>query len=286
MSWNFPYWVTRDDPVGTRHQDGQLWECGPGANSGGNDNIFTNELTVIGAFYIRTGWTDTSTANALHSIFSVGKQSAGVVWFNVIEVSGTQRLRIFAQDLVASTQRYDILIGDEDGTNWIQSDKWYSYAISVSNTAVSFVVNGSTTPKKTETTNSPGTLSMNDANVRYWLHGPTAAWGALDPSTITTVHGSSMLLGPMAIDANYVDWSSSTNRDRVFDANGDLIYPGDNGSKWFGSYSTSANFTPDVFLPNGAPVNDLGSAGLDWEDAPFGSSSWKNAPGGLRDQLP
>jgi hypothetical protein len=173
-----------------------------------------------------------------------------------------------------------VSLGDEDGSNDIQDDKWYQMAISMSGSQLQYAVNGSTTPTVTITADTPSTPVL--STDRIFLHGGTATANS-DPSGFTT-QWPSLLFGPMAMYTTAIDLTSSTVRDRIWDANGDFKNPGEDGSLWFGD--TYGDVQPEYYFINGAPVWQKGTNTVVWAARDGGSSggNGNTMPGGLRKQ--
>lgn len=283
-TWNFPCWTTMDrGPLNPRGDSGTLWEVGPGGNESSNTQPFTNSITAIFSFYIRTGWTDISTL--FQSFFSIGYSGAADSAFrmDLFSPSTDPQVRIVGYDTAVSTKRYDLRLGDEGGINWLQADKWYQMGVSMDGSEMTFCVNGVTTPKRTIVTDAAGALNMDRNSERIWLHGPQASWGIA--ANNITEQWPSMVMGPAAFGTVALDFNDAAVRARIWDSNGDFINPFENGSGWFNDdYTISSGFMPNYYLTDGSPRYLKGSDTQQWEAVGGGTGNHFHAPGGLRKQ--
>lgn len=280
-TWNFPTWQCRDKGPGFTRAD---------AGSGFSTYQvvhqalpFSSAMTGIFSFLAESG--KVADAGQQQFITSIGYQGsptyANFGLDMVMNQTLTSFFRLTFYDHNAAAMRYLWSVGDEDGVNWLQYDKWYQVAFSVNASRLQVVVNGSTTPKVTKTTDAPGTLNLDQGDERWWHTGPVAAWGLSD-GQVAFILGlwPSVVLGPSAWEATAIDLSDQTVLDRIYDADGNFKNPGENGSLWFNdTYTTSTGFKPDVFMLDGSPRFDNGSFGLTW-GALSGSKS--PYPGALR----
>ena len=284
-TWNFPCWTTMDNgPLGgTRGNSGTLWEVGPGGNESSNTQPFTNSITAIFSFFIRTGWTDISDLRQV--LFSLGYSTATEPAFELALALGgsTPIMQAKAYDTAAATVRGDVRLGDEDGTNWIQPDKWYQVGVSIDGSSFTYAVNGVNTPKLILPVDAPGTLNLDRNSERIWVHGPQASWGIAANNII--VHWPSMVMGPAAFGTVALDFNDAAVRARIWDSNGDFINPFENGSGWFNDdYTISSGFMPNYYLTDGSPRYLKGSDTQQWEAVGGGTGNHFHAPGGLRKQ--
>jgi len=279
-TWNFPCWQTADaGPNATpRNNIGMAWIVGPAHVT---TQPFTNTITCIFSLLMRTGWT--SMDGGAQGIFSIGQQGGASAAFHLqlTRSSTDPELTILAWDVPGGLQRYNIGLGDEDGTSWLSADKWYQFAISINPTGIVYAVNGSETAKAVETTKIPGNINVDNGNDRVWVHAPSAAWGVSEPSLINT-NWPSVILGASAWSTAYLNLSSQSVRNRIWDSNGDFKNPGQNGSLWFGdAYGADV---PEYYFLDGSPRFQRGSDTQLWANGGGGHGANDNAPGGLRKQ--
>jgi len=282
-TWNFPCWQCRDKgpnatPPATRAT------AGGGFGVEGVTLPFTNTITGIFSFFCETG--KVADAAEAQMISSIGYQGAGAfagmeirLQMDATTPSNCFVLLLF-YDWSGAVLRYSFKVGDENGTDWLKFDKWYQMAFCATITELTVVVNGSTTPTLTKSTDNPGGLNLDASTERWWHNAPSAAWGAADTTAIAA-WWPSCVVGPSAWESTSLDLTNQANLDRIFDADGNFKNPGENGSLWFNdTYTTAGGFKPDVFLVDGGARFDNGSYGLTWL-AKTGAG-WSSCPGGLR----
>ena len=274
---------------GPRGAHGMVWAIGPEVST---LQPFTNTITGVFSIFLRSGWSDvTHTLNQnLTSFGSPGVASWGLKIVLAPGVGGSD-LSIFAYDMVGTAARNQIHLGDEDGVSRIQADKWYQVAFSMSASAFSYCVNGSTTPKATVVSSTFGDLNLDYGNERWWYHnGVTANSGRRtvlsNEQLLVTSGWPTFIVGAAAWSTTYVDWTDATARARVFDTDGNFKNPGENGSLWFGD--TYSSVIPDFFFLDGSPRIDNGSYNAtipqSWQSANGGGAGSTTSPGGLRKQ--
>jgi len=283
-TWNFSTWQLNDcGPLFTRGRGGQLLSTGPGAFGGASAQPFVESFTYIFSFFARTGWSaDFSSSQYL---FSMGRRGVNTCLdiILVMDTAGTSELTLVARNGSSFTTRYLIDLGDEDGTSNLAFDKWYQCGVHMSDTTISFALNGTTTPKTTTTTNSPGSLALNtDPELIFLYAGPASHNASVgDPGALTSGYPS-VIAGPFALSTQVLDFSSSTVRGRIWDANGDFKNPGENGSLWFGD--TYGDNIPNQYSHDGS-IRALKENTMVWRQFNGGSPGNNNFPGGLRKQL-
>ena len=296
-TWNFPCytcndWGSFDRPGGaggTRGAHGMVWAIGPEVST---LQPFTNTITGIFSFFLRSGWSDVShtLTQYLTSIGGRGQSSWGL-YVRLTGGSGGSNLEIYAYDVVGGTARNQVQLGDEDGVSLIQADKWYQVAFSMSSSAFSYAINGSTTPTVNVVSAVNGDINLDTGSDRWWLmNGTTANSGKFtvtnaDQLTVQS-NWPTFVVGSSAWDTNYIDLSSATVRNRIFDTSGNFKNPGENGSLWFGD--TYGDAIPAFFLLDGSPRIDNGaynaSVPQSWTYAAGGGAGSVTVPGGLRKQ--
>lgn len=289
MTWNFPTWQCNDwpqDPVG-RGRKGAVFTLGPGSRASGTTNPFAQEITGVFSFLIRDGWTDVSGLD--QGIISIGNYNSGFtsgiigLWAYLVDSGTTPGIRIQMSSTVSGLGRYASKFGDEDGASWLQTDKWYQVGFSANDSTWTYVINGSTTPKESVIANNPGNIDLNDdlAQSRIWVGGPKCNINFTNPQFHTSDYPS-MVLGPAAWLNTYTDFSDATVRARIWDANGNFIYPGEDGSLWWGD--TYSENRPLFYFPVGVPWDDQGTHGETWrlEGGGTGDDGCWGAVGGLR----
>jgi hypothetical protein len=284
MSWNHPNWQDRDKGPGfTRGKESICLQVN------GQTLPFSSAMSGIFSFLIRSDYTaDSSTETGADPMFlwSIGyKHSSGGINAASASVFNREASNRFVQfrfyDESSTTNRYIYSIGDEDGVSWLSPDKWYYVAFSATATEFRYAVNGSVTPKVTVTDNTPGALNLLLNGERWWW-GDGAGRDWFTAGEI--LNGwSSLLRGPAAFDGRELDLSSATVRDRIFDSNGALKHPGENGSLWFNdTYTTESGYAPHVYQPDGGPRMITGSSGLTFETNGGGGAGFSSAPGALK----
>ena len=266
-TWNFPCYTCNDwgsfdmegGAGGERGAHGMVWAIGPEVASSPLQP-FTNTITGIFPIFLRSGWSDVSHTLIQH-ITSIGGLSAAN-WGIDINLGPGGWLNVFAYDMGAVTSRHQVQLGDEDGVSQIQADKWYQLAFSMSSTNFSYCLNGSTTPLVNVISAVDGDLNLDYGNDRWWWHaGRTANSGLrteLDNEMIFIEDGwGTYITGAAAWDTNYLDLTSATVRNRIFDEDGNFKNPGEDGSLWFGDeYGVN---TPDFYFLDGSPRKDNGT---------------------------
>ena len=285
-TWNFPCWTTRDKGPGeTRNTTGNIFELGPGTIfAPGTTLPFTTEITAIFSVLIRSGWT--STDGATQGIASVGKRSAADSSFRMstndnASSGGRPAINIVGWNEAAATVRYDIHLGDENGTDYMWFDKWYQIAVSINASGIVYAVNGTNTPKRLIATDNPGVIDMDGGSPRAWMLGAFA--NNSQASTATVLIGwPSMIFGSSAYYSEYIDLTDSAVLNRIYDSNGDFRNPGENGSLWFGD--TYGETIPDWYFTDGTPIHQKGSDTQEWAGVAGGGAGFSSCPGGLRKQ--
>jgi len=281
-TWNFPTWSTGENTLNTppQNQRGDGFEFGPASWPNVTTQPFADSFLMIGAFFIRTGWSAATGTSAKHGYVSIGVNSGALHLSVGVE---NEKLRLTAGDRAI----YDVFLGDEDGTNWIQADKWYQFAVSMDGSGISYAINGTDSPKKIVDANSPAALSLDASTERVWFHAPLANWaGDFNPiqaNSPPNLGYPSLVFGPCLMDSsNTLDFSNSATLNRIFDTNGDLKYPGKDGSLWLSDSYGSVQ--PDFYLPGGSLWHNEGTWGGSYEYHAGPSGSPTNHIGGLRKQ--
>ena len=278
-TWNFQCHQPQDDGPDNppRNSTGTLFSVGPTATQ-----PFTDEITSVFSFLVRSGWT--SQDDAGQGLFSIGVAGGHEsVGYYFGQSGSTPNMIFYIRNGSTGTMRYNIRIGDEDGINWLQDDKWYQFAISANSSRIQLACNGTTSPKTTVITNSPGSLNMNVIQDRIWMTSPSASIGtASDPIALTTLWPS-VVLGPAMHRTTAIDLTDSAVLGRIFDGNGDFKSPGENGSLWLGD--TYGDVIPEYYFPTGVPYHNLGSDTQLWKTWDGGAPSTKTPIGGLRKQF-
>ena len=277
LTWNFPCWQHRDrGPDFTRCSGGMLSECGPGAQTPAAQP-FVNDITLIFSFLFRSGWSDFLLPQGLFGLGIPGLFTENPpLSLGILDVGGGDMvLRTISRDTDANVERYNIELGDEDGTNWITEDKWFQVGISFNATKFSYCVNGSTTPKANKVIDAPGTPNFGAGSERLVI-GQAAANGAASPLLITS-SWPTCVVGTAALHNTALDFDSTAVRDRIWDAAGDFKNCGEDGSLWFG------NVGPSIFLPDGSARFATGSFPVTWI-ARNGPGVLVTVPGGFKKQ--
>ena len=274
-TWNFQCHQTQDfgPDGGSRQTEGTLFEV--------ETQPFSSEMTSIFSFLIRSGWT--SQDDAKQGLFSIGVNSGIESVGYAFNKSGTTPLMLCSfKDGTAGTQRYSIGIGDEDGINWLQDDKWYQFVVSANASRIQYACNGSTSPKANINTDSPGFLNINTGFERIWMTSPPANTGSTDPISLATIWPS-VVIGACVHYSTAIDLADSAVLGRIYDTDGNFKSPGENGSLWFGD--TYGAVIPEYYFPTGVPYHNLGSDTQNWNTWDGGSPSTKTPIGGLRKQF-
>jgi hypothetical protein len=274
-SWNFPCWIPHDQgPSFTRNRWGQSWQSSP--------TPFSSSITAIFGFLIRSGgWT--STDGEPQTIGSIGYKGATEAAFRLtLNTYGRTGQRpsigLIAYDTFASDYRYNINLGDENGTDWLDFDKWYMCAVSINNSECTYAMNGTNTPKVNITTNNPGDLNLNNNSDRAWMLGPNAAFN-LDDTILATTEFPTVIVSPAAYSTGYIDLTNADNLSRIYDSNGQFKNPGIDGSGWFPS-----SRQPEYFFVNGTPQFQKGSDLTPWVCERGGGAGFGTCQGGLKKQ--
>lgn len=281
-TWNFSTWVLNDSgsafPRGTA---GQLLTTGPGAFGGALAQPFSSSFTYIFSFFARTGWS--ADFSSQQFLLSMGLRGVGtsIDIKLIMDTAGTSELILIARNGSSFVKRYDFQLGDDDGVSDLAFGKWYQCGVHMSDTTISFALNGTTTPKTTITTNAPGALELDFGDELIFLYAGLASHNASagDPGDLITGYPS-VIAGPFALSTQVLDFSSSTVRDRIWDASGNFINPGENGSGWFGAYNANI---PDQYSHDGS-IRALKENTMVWRQFNGGSPGNQNYPGGLRKQ--
>ena len=296
-TWNF----SCDWRVGLGEDEGGF---GPGATgtharisngASGYLNPFTDAITVIFAFRIRSkiDGNGTSDAGESQSLIAIGDYNTAAGSFEsgrnhgfLIQLfhrrsgvgSGTSELQVFASDRTGlNPTRHNAIYGDEDGSSWLQMDKWYQMAISASASGVQVALNGSTTLTNTVTTSAPGNLNLqaNDQLLLNSLATGNLAW------PINNLGGQfghrSFITGPVLFDDAAIDLSDAATLARIYDADGNFKNPGQNGSLWLGDAYDDR--VPLIYLPDGWIRRDFGRGGYTYNE---NSDNNDGEYGGLR----
>jgi len=279
-TWNFPCWQCKDEfpATGTAGQHGNYWLPG----SLGSDHVFTTDITCLFSFLAREGWTaDTGIAQFIMSIGSSNINAVDWLSFYVVNTAGVIKFHISSGNFTTSTYRYQFILGDENGTGWMTYDKWYQIGIVMNDSGISFVVNGSTTPTQTITTNNPSTLPLwSPSTGRLILTGPSAIDGR--PLYAAVPYQPSVVLGAAAYAARSIDLTDSVVRNRIWDTDGNFKNPGEDGSLWFSD--TYGNSGPEYYFADGTPRRQNGTNTQLWNTGWVSSGGYCSVPGGLRKQ--
>ncbi len=291
IEWDYPCYQYIDDSTeltiqSPRNTHGMFWSLG---SPHPTTFPFTDEITLFFSFLVRSGnWSAVDTIDNRHGILSMAKAGASHSACNaglLLNPSSPFRIQVRFEDNVANATRYDFQIGDENGVDWIQTDKMYQVGISANATRFQYVVNGSTTPKVIVNTDSPGALQLGDAT-RYWVGHNGAAWGhtpilnnPLDYSPVTSGF-STLLTGPMMAHSTAIDLSDAAVRARIWDEDGNFKNPGEDGSLWYSD--TYGLVKPFNYFLNGSGNRDNGTSGQRWIAGARGQ--WWGFPAGLKKQ--
>jgi len=290
MTWPFSTWQTGDVSNGTQPPDntrGIALQWGPdvtlpAVHPSATVQPFTDRLLLIGSFLLRNGWSNTTTGG--HGMFSIGVRANDLLaWAVIGGGASARRLQLFAS---RGSTTYDIRLGDEDGSSWLQVDKWYQYGVMMTGTEITYAINGTTTPKLTIATNSPKALILNPGNESVTYQSPNANAGDnYDPiSAMPSSNYPSLLFGPCLIDSETtLNFNDTATRDRIWDTDGNFKFPGKNGSLWLGdSYN---DVRPDYYFANGSAWHNYGTYN-DGDIALFSAngSQFTGHPGGFRGQ--
>ena len=246
---------------------------------------FTNTITGIFSFFLRSGWSDVS-ETLIQNFTSIGGAGAAS-WGFYVALNGA-KLEIYSHDVTAGLARHQVQLGDEDGVSWIQPDKWYQIGFSISASAFTYVINGSTTPYVNVVSAVNGNLNLAAGTDRWWLHnGVKANAPNLTSQQITIPSGwPTFIVGAAAWSTTYIDWSDATARGRVFDTDGNFKNPGENGSLWFDDDYDSV--VPEFYFLDGSPRRDNGTYNASipqaWAYSAGGGAGSITSPGGLRKQ--
>ena len=253
----------------------------------GANQPFTDTITGIFSFFLRFGWSDT--AGTISQIFtSIGNNSGtknGLIIY-LGAISGEYKLIIETNDASAGTARHEVYLGDDNGTDWIQFDKWYQVGFSISPSGFSYAVNGTTSPTATVISSSNGNLNLSGSSRIMHLSG-AAANSALNSANLLLANANwpTFVVGASAWSSTYIDWTNATARGLVFDADGNFNNPGENGSLWFGAYDA---IVPEFYFADGSPRTDNGfhnaTIPQNWAASSGGGAGSRTAPGGLRKQ--
>ena len=298
-TWNFACHNGMDrgpDVETVRNSHGVLGSLGAGSLPV-TTQPFTQTVTAIFSFLHRSGgWSaDGSVENGL---MSIGKYNGWSHAFSVWLEGSPLKLHIVASDSSADSAetvvyRLQLELGDEDGVNWIQSDKWYQCAISINGSAISWAVNGVTAPTQTVNLNAPGALNLSTYPDRIWIHNNEARAPVFFNPLFMSYGGHTCVIGPIMLRTTYMDFSSATVRNRIWDSDGNFKNPGEDGSLWLSD--TYGDVLPEFYMHNGDPRNDVGtypptvynlSGGYEgqWGWANFGGSGHSQAIAGFRKQ--
>jgi len=287
IPWDFPTWQLRDagpDKSGARNTTGTGYQQTP-------VSIPSNVITCVFPFLFRSetaaphkSWTGND--NTVMGFTSIGRAAdAGsqihiYMYYDKITPANS-RVFVNSWNTSLGAWRYLFQLGDEDGVNWLQEDKWYQCVIVYGTNSLTFAINGSITPSTAIGANTPSGLDFNSFTRRWWHHSPEASWGAANTLNINSQWGS-YVAGPTAFKYTALDLTDSAVMNRIYDTNNNFKPCGADGSLWFGD--TYGVTRPEVFFPNGAPNPDLGSAGLTWTTNKKGTTV-PSGLGGLRSQF-
>jgi hypothetical protein len=264
--FNFPCYQVLDQatiaPEVPRAGIGGIYMIGPEYGIGGSQP-FATQMTMLFSFIIRRYWT--ARQGVTHGILSIGSNGSADAAINLsvnsnLASPNRQALRLTAYNADSATYRYDIFLGDENGTDWLLTNKLYCVGISVSSTGMSYCVNGVTNPTRIINTNNPGALAINAGSDRVWVHGYNAqrTGRSFEESLQHGGQCPSLIFGAAAYDSSELDFNSQTVRDRIWDAEGYFKNPGEDMSLWFGDVY-GAN-EPSLALLDGSPRVQSGSA--------------------------
>jgi hypothetical protein len=273
-TWNFPTWQCQDRGIVlTRATAG-------GAIDAAGPLPFSSSIMGVFSFLIRSDYTaDGNEAQMLTSIGASGATQNAMAIEVYHSAAASSYIWFRFWDEVGGVYRYREAIGDENGTDWLQTDKWYQVAFTADASALTVVVNNSTTPTQTISTNVPGALNLAEGTER-WRHAMPSANSGIPPGSKLT-EWPSVLLGPSAWEATTQDLSTAAVRDRIFDADGNYKPAGANGSLWFNdAYTTTAGYSPDQYFNEGYPRFETGSHSLSWTAGT--GVTFPDAPGGNR----
>lgn len=284
-TWNYACENNKDNDAIPRNSRGGIAEL----ESGSRTYPWTNTFTTIFSFYHRDLWS--APPPIIHGIFGVGKIGDAETGIGIKVEGDPMKLNIEAWDRNATAFRLQLDLGDENGVDWIQSNKFYQVGISISSSAISWAVNGVTAPKQTITTNSPGVLNLGGGVPTSFGR---AIWGNSGANqvqagwTFYQQDYTSLIQGASLWDSSYLDFSSAAVRARVWDENGDFINPGENGSLWLGD--TYGETVPDFYFLGGHGRHDKGTWNFinnldrDFKFHGGGGVGFGPAPGGLKKQ--
>ena len=272
-TWNFPTWHTTDGgPFVARQNRGMIFEA--------DVHPFTENMTYVFSFFGRSGWTAHNGVN--QTLFFIGKINNVKHLLVSVNMTSTGDSKILFQlwDGTSGAVRYDIELGDEDGSSWLKWDKFYEVAFAFDGSGIKWAVNGSNTPKSVTNTNTPGTLNLEDGVDYLWMYGgPIHDVSSNNPKQVDA-NWPSLVMGPGAMSTTVLDLDDKTVRDRIWDANGDFIHPFEDGSGWFGAYQ--ADIPESYFEDGSARFNTFGT--MTWHSEEGGGAEFVGHPGGLRKQ--
>lgn len=273
-TWNYPTWQSRDKGPGSTRAD-----AGAGFVYGtGNPTLpFTNSMTGIFSFFLRQNFVADS--NELQFLTSIGHQSASVAAALQIALRvndpGDSKLTIAFYDEVNSLYRYNYTIGDEDGTSWLKFGKFYEVVFAADTTGFRYAINGSVSSKVTVVAHVPGALNMREGTERWWHLSPTAAYAVATPVSVLE-HWPSFIVGPSAWHTGTLDLTDQNVLDQIFDSNGDLKNPGQNGKLWWGADGLTS---PLFYFVDGGLRFQQGTDSVAWRGQANNSTS---CPGGMK----
>lgn len=283
-TWNFPCHQTTDWgpdglPTVARCQYGHSYATNPYSAP----HPFSTQFTAIFAVLFRTGWSHDN------SNYAAGQPVQSVATINGVPAATGDHIAIYFNQYpmhlvfdigrAGVGLRHRLELGDEDGVNWIQMDKWYQVGLSWNTSGISWCVNGTTSPTMVaDPFNNPGTVPgllqpggyTNDEKFTIYQ----VAKRNTNPSHFFTGWGwPTYVAGPFAFSDLYLDFNSQSVRDNIWDANGDFIYPGANGLDWWGGLAV-----PEYYLHDGTIAEGQFHTGL-FGDASGGTPRLQ---GGLR----
>ena len=169
-TWNFPCYTCSDwgsFDSANRGAHGMAWILDPAYST---NQPFTNTITGIFSLFIRSGWTDRGgvITQVLTSIGN-GSEAKNGLFVSLGASGGNYSIGIQTNNRSTGTALHEVLLGDEDGAQWIQPDKWYQVAFSMSGSAFSYAINGTTSPQMTVVSSTNGDMNL-DPNTSRWMH--------------------------------------------------------------------------------------------------------------------
>ncbi len=302
MAWNFQCWEDMDwgplEDAGSRCVHGGVnitgrksgWVYNIPAGLRPDTNLwFVGQGTLLMSFLIHDTYTAADNIAQYLVSFGVGGDAKhSFRMFVRHQDPGDSKIHFEVWDRNTATDRYIATLGDEDGVSWLQTNKWYQLAVSISPTAIQTCINGEVGHTADVTTNTPGPLNWSNPienTTGEWAGIPGFATNSASSSRLIffKANYSTMVRGPVALDTTALDLSSAAVRARIWDANGDFIFPGRNGSLWFNDTYTEGG-SPRLCWLDGSGRWDTGSDPGLWYQVEGGSSGSETHPGGTRVQ--